>query len=54
MSDEKTIRQSLISAFEQLKSQYATIAAMMCDVAALRAVMLENSRRPSTLSRSLR
>jgi hypothetical protein len=43
MSDEKNLRESLISAFEQLKSQYRTIAEIICDVAALRTVLLENS-----------
>jgi hypothetical protein len=32
MSDEKNLRECLISAFEQLKSQYQTIAEMICDV----------------------
>ena len=48
MSDEKNLRESLISAFEQLKSQYQTIAEMICDVAALRTVLLENSLEGQT------
>jgi hypothetical protein len=43
MSDEKNLRESWISVFEQLKSQCQTIAEMICDVAALRTVLLENS-----------
>ena len=30
MADEKNFKQSLISAFEQLKSQHATMAALQC------------------------
>ena len=48
MSDEKNLRESLISAFEQLKSQYRTIAEIICDVAALRTVLLENSLEGQT------
>lgn len=43
MGDEKNLRESLISVFEQLKSQDGKIAEMICDVAALRTVLLENS-----------
>jgi hypothetical protein len=45
MSDEKNLRECLISAFEHLKSQYQTIAEMICDVAALRTVLLEGQTR---------
>jgi hypothetical protein len=48
MSDEKNLRECLISASEQLKSQYQTIAEMICDVAALRTVLLENSLEGKT------
>jgi hypothetical protein len=49
MADEKNFKQSLISAFEQLKSQHATMTALVCDVAALRTALLENA--PVTLVR---
>ena len=43
MGDEKNLREPLISVFEQLKSQDGKIAEMICDGAALRTVLLENS-----------
>ena len=40
MGDEKNLRESLSSVFEQLKFQDGKIAEMICDVAALRVVVL--------------
>jgi hypothetical protein len=48
MSDEKNLKKSLISAFEQLRTQYGIIAAMICDVAALRTVVLGDSPEMQT------
>ena len=45
----KEFQTVFISAFEQLKSQHATMAALVCDVAALRTALLENA--PVTLVR---
>ncbi len=48
MADEKTLKEALVSAFEQLKAQSALLSAVICDVAALRSTLL---RDPETLVR---
>ncbi|MGA2482000.1 MAG: hypothetical protein ABSF92_02640 [Candidatus Acidiferrales bacterium] len=43
MSDAPSLKETLISVCEQLKSQHRTIVSLICDAAALRTIVLENS-----------